>query len=68
MDYYDIDQVAKEMHEMLLRQRERVTSSKEEAEKFLTELGIMHLLVPIKAHTSKIRRSKKTSKVKLTGK
>jgi hypothetical protein len=35
-----------EFREILRRQRERVSSSKEEAEKLLTRLGIMHLLVP----------------------
>jgi hypothetical protein len=68
MDPYERKQDILRMREMLREQRERVTSSKEEAEKFLTGLGIMHLLVPIKAHTSKIRRPKKTSKVKLVGK
>jgi hypothetical protein len=46
MDSYERQQVIKEMHEMLREQRELVASSKEEAEKLLTELGIMHLLVP----------------------
>lgn len=36
---------------MLRRQRERITT-KEEAEKLLTDLGIMHLLVPKGANKS----------------
>ena len=46
MDSYEKQQDIKEMHEMFRRQQERVSSSKEEAEKLLTKLGIMHLLVP----------------------
>ena len=45
LDSYEKQQDIKEMHEMLRRQRESITT-KEDAEKLLTELGIMHLLVP----------------------
>ena len=46
MDDYEKQEDIKRMHGYLREQRELVASSKEEAEKLLTELGIMHLLVP----------------------
>ena len=36
----------KEFQEILRKQKEEVSSSKEAAAKLLNELGIMHLLVP----------------------
>ncbi len=57
------------MHEYLREQKERVTSSKEEAEKLLTQLGTMHLFVPMKKSKSNTPgRPKKAGKVKFTGK
>jgi len=46
MGDYERQEDIKMMHGYLREQRELVSSSKEEAEKLLTELGIMHLLVP----------------------
>jgi hypothetical protein len=46
MDDYERQEDIKRMHGYLREQQELVASSKEEAEKLLTELGIMHLLVP----------------------
>lgn len=56
MDSYERQQDIKWMHEMLREQHERVSSSREEAEKTLTELGILHLFVPIKKRKSKPNR------------
>lgn len=66
MDPYELKEDIKRTHELLRQQKERVTSSKEEAEKLLTKLGIMHLLIPLKAR--KHRSKKKAGKLKSAGK
>lgn len=55
MDTSHYSRDTKEMLEILRKQRARVTSSEKEAKKFLKELGIWHLLVPIEK--KKKRRS-----------
>jgi hypothetical protein len=50
----------KEMENILLKRQEEVKHSKEAARKYLTEAGIMHLLVP--KGTNKKNTNKKTTK------
>ena len=45
-------QYIKQIEDVLLAQRKRVSSSKEEARKVIDSLGIRHLLVPIKGKKS----------------
>jgi len=61
MDAYERKEDIRRTHEILRKQRELVSSSKEEAEKLLTSLGIMHLFVPIK----KTRKSKPKKAIKI---
>lgn len=74
MDPYERKQAILRMHGYLQEQRALVSSSKKEARKLLTELGIMHLLVPIKKRKSAIAgkpkkaATRKQAKSKSTGK
>ena len=60
MDDYELKQDIKWMLKSLREQKKLITSSKEEAEKYLNRLGVMHLFVPIE----ETRKSKKASKPK----
>ena len=71
MDPYELKEDIERMHEYLRQQKKLITSSKEEAEKYLNRLGVMHLFVPIKTRKSKkanTPKSKKAGKRKSAGK
>lgn len=54
----------KSIEDLLLEQRKRILSSKEEARKLIDSLGIRHLLVPMEKPARKKAAKKKSVKKK----